>query len=143
MDTERRAFIKKTCGLCASIVGITVLASALEGCASLIYVKPELVKGVLKVPLGSFVENSKLVIVRNAVLDYDIALVKSGDNTFRSFELKCTHQDNALVATSTGFFCNLHGSSFRIDGTVNVAPATANLKEYKTMVNGELVEIIL
>jgi Rieske Fe-S protein len=143
MDKNRREFIKKSCGLCASIVGISILASALDSCTPLKYVSAEVSQGKILIPTSNFIEDSKLVIVKHQSLEYDIALVKGNNNTYRAFELKCTHQDNALTATASGFQCNLHGSTFTLEGKVNTAPATSPLKEYKTILNGESVEITL
>lgn len=143
MNESRRQFIKKSCGLCASIVGLSVLAASLDSCTPLKYVNGDISTGKISVASSNFVENSKLVIVKHAKLDYDIALVKTDEKTYRAFELKCTHQDNALVPTSTGFHCNLHGSSYTLEGKVNSTPATTPLKEYKIQVVGEIVEIVL
>ena len=143
MDTNRRDFIKKSCGLCASIVGISILAPALQSCSTLTYVQPEFSQAQFSLPISSFIENSNLVIIQNKSLDYDIAVVKGKDGTFRSFELKCTHQDNSLIATQTGFHCSLHGSSFSLSGKVNNAPATTNLKEFKTTLNSGVIQISL
>ena len=143
MSGTRREFIKKSCGLCASVVGISILAPALQGCSTLQYAKPEIVQGKLSFPISSFIEGTNLVIVQNDTLDYDIAVVKGANNGYRSFELKCTHQDNSLIATKTGFHCNLHGSSFQLDGKVNNPPATNNLKEFKTNVDSGIIQITL
>ena len=141
MNQNRREFIKKSCGLCASIVGISILASALDSCTPLKYVSAEINDGKILIPTSNFIENSKVVIVKHNSLEYDIALVKGANNTYRAFELKCTHQDNALVATNSGFQCNLHGSTFTLDGKVNTAPATRPLKEYSTSLANEVVTI--
>lgn len=143
MLENRRQFIKKTCGLCASIVGISMLVPALQGCSALQYVKPEIVQGKISFPISSFIEGSNLLIIQNNSLDYDIAVVRGENNSFRSFELKCTHQDNSLIATASGFHCNLHGSSFNLEGKVNNPPATSNLREYKTAVDSGIIQVIL
>lgn len=141
MNESRREFIKKTCGLCASVVGISILAPALQSCSTLTHIKPTINQGIISFPTSSFIENQPVVIVQNESLDYDIAVVKGADLTYRSFQLKCTHQDNSLIATNSGFHCNLHGSSFGLNGKVNNPPANADLKEYRTTVKGEMIEI--
>ena len=143
MSGTRREFIKKSCGLCASVVGISLLAPAFQSCSTLLYASPQIVDGKLSFPISSFVEGSQLVIVKNDSLEYDIAVVKGTDNSYRSFELKCTHQDNSLIATKTGFHCNLHGSSFQLNGKVNNPPAINNLKEFKTSIEAGIIQIIL
>ncbi len=129
--------------MCASIVGLTILASSLDSCTPLKYVSGEINKGAVKFSANNFIENSKLVIIRNNTLEYDIAVVKGSDNSYRALELKCTHQDNALVANATGFQCNLHGSTFALDGTVVTSPATSSLKEYRVSAVGDLIEVFV
>jgi len=143
MQENRREFIKRSCGLCASVVGISILAPALQGCSTLTRLEPVLVQGVLSIPVSSFIEKQQVVIIENSTLDYEIAVVKSINNTYRSFELRCTHQETSLIATNSGFHCNLHGSSFSLTGKVNNPPASSNLKEYKTTVNSGIIEIML
>jgi Rieske Fe-S protein len=143
MDTSRREFIKKSCGICASIVGISMLAASLDSCTPLQYVSAEISNGKISVAKNKFVEGTSLLILKHPSLEYNIALVKSGENSFRAFELKCTHQDNSLVATNSGFHCSLHGSSYSTEGKVSNGPATTNLKEYSTSVVNENVEISL
>jgi Rieske Fe-S protein len=46
--------------------------------------------------------------------------------------MKCTHQDNPLTATQTGFFCSAHGSTFDLKGNVTKEPALRPLKKYTT-----------
>ena len=84
-----------------------------------------------------------IVIIKNKSIEYDIAVIKNSDVLYRSFELKCTHQDNALVPTSSGFHCNLHGSSFGLDGKVKTLPASSNLKEFKTSLDSGIITIQL
>ena len=137
MSIQRREFIKQSCMLCASLVGISIVAGSLEGCAPLNYYKPVIENDTFTVPKSSFIEGSKLVIIKESNLEYNIALVKINDIQFRAFELKCTHQDNALIATESGFHCSLHGSSFDITGKVKTSPATANLKEFSVKNEGD------
>lgn len=143
MDTSRRAFIKKSCGICASIVGISILAASLDSCTPLQYVSAEVNNGKINLAKNKFIEGNSLLVLKHPSLEYNIAVVKSGENSFRAFELKCTHQDNSLIATNSGFHCSLHGSSYSTDGKVNNGPATTNLKEYITKVADENVEITL
>ena len=58
MNSNRRDFIKKTCGVCASVVGISILAPAVQSCSTLTYVQPPISQGRLSVPIASFVEKS-------------------------------------------------------------------------------------
>jgi len=141
-DFQRRDFIKQTCRLCAATVGLAAVLPALSSCAPLQTITAEVKPGgIIEVPLTSFATDNPLVIVHNAALEYEIALVRYSDQTYKAFEMKCTHRDNPLVATKSGFFCNLHGSSFDINGKVVKSPATNNLKQYNLQVTDPLILI--
>ena len=129
---DRRAFLKQSCGLCFGLVGLGALATQLTSCAALPVVKADSNNGQFTVPLTSFTEKSKVVIVRNPQLEYDIAVVKNSDSDYTALQMKCTHQDNALTVTQTGLYCASHGSSFDLRGNVTQEPALAPLKKYKT-----------
>lgn len=143
MSVERRDFIKQACGVCAALVGITAILPAVTACAPLKTVVSEEKEGSIHVPLSNFTSENNLVILRSKNNDFDIALVKFSADKYRAFEMQCTHQPNALVATKTGFFCNVHGSRFALDGSVSGAPATQPLKEYALQLNGDAVIVKL
>lgn len=115
----------------------------LESCSPLNYYESPIEQGKIIVPRSAFIENGNMIIVKNEKLEYDIALVDYKNEHYKAFELKCTHQANSLVTTKTGFYCNLHGSSYDLNGKVNNYPATTNLKEYLLTVNSELITINL
>lgn len=131
MNSSRREFLRKSCGLCASLAGSAVLLSYLQSCAPLLSLELEPQNNRIQVPLDSFKEGNKVVLVTNKNQEFDIAVVQLEDQKYKALILECTHFSNQLVATKTGFFCNAHGSSFHLDGSVNNAPAQNNLKEYK------------
>jgi Rieske Fe-S protein len=141
-DLQRRDFIKQTCRLCAATVGLAAVLPAVSSCAPLQTITAEVKPGgIIEVPLTSFASDNPLVVVSNASLEYEIAVFKYKDQTYKAFEMKCTHRDNPLVATKSGFFCNLHGSSFDTNGKVVKSPATANLKNYDLQVSDTLILI--
>lgn len=143
MDMERRKFIKTSCLACASVVGLGGLLPLLQSCASIVSVnlKPE--NGIVSVPREKFTETNKLVIVKNFdYLDFDIAVVQYEDNSFKAFEMQCTHQPNyALTATKDGFFCSAHGSVFGYDGQVKTKPAKKPMKEYPVEITSQILKI--
>jgi Rieske Fe-S protein len=141
MNEDRRAFIKQTCRMCAALAGVAIVLPSVTACAPLKTVSADISEGSISVPASSFTEGNNLVIVRNNDLDFDIALVKYADNSYRSFLLECTHRSNPLVATQTGFTCNLHGSSFDLKGAVTKPPATSALKEYPVQASSEILKI--
>jgi Rieske Fe-S protein len=101
--------------------------------------------GLIDVPLTQFTETNKLVILRNFdKLDFDIAVVKLGENQYKALEMQCTHvPNNHLVATDSGFHCNTHGSSFSFDGQVVESPAQRPMKEFPIEINNHTIQIKL
>lgn len=65
-------------------------------------------------------------------MEYDIALKKESDVAFLALQMRCTHADNSLSATGTGFSCSLHGSLFDLAGNVTKGPAQLALRKYNT-----------
>lgn len=140
---NRRAFIKQSCGMCLGAIGLGLLASQLSSCAPLPVYKTSAEKNLLTVPLSSFTDKATMLIVRNPNQEYDILLVKRSDGTYNALQMKCTHQDNPLTASQSGLFCSSHGSSFNLNGDVTKEPAISPLKKYKTVLNGDKIEISL
>ena len=140
---SRRNFIKQSCSMCASIAGMGILASQFSGCAPLPMCKGDICKGVISVPLSSFTDKNKIVIVRNKQLEFDILLVKQTEDIYYALLMKCTHQENPLTANPSGLFCSTHGSTFDLHGNVTKEPALNPLKKFKTKVNNSSIEIVL
>ena len=138
---DRRAFLKQSCTLCAGIVGLGALASQLSSCSTMSVVKTEINNGMISVPMSSFTDTKKVVVVRNAQLEFDIALVKNSNSDYTALQMKCTHQDNALSVTETGLFCASHGSAFDLKGNVTQEPAQTALKKYSTELNDSFILI--
>lgn len=143
MDTNRRNFLKQSCGLCASLIGVSLVVPALQGCSPLITVKTNVSKGSIGIERSSFTEENKIVIIKNEAQEFDIAVVQLGTDVFKAFELQCTHQSNPVIPTKNGFFCNAHGSSFSFEGKVNKPPAQRNLNEYKLEISQDKINLIL
>lgn len=111
------------------------LTTQLSSCAPIPVIKAGNEKGIMTVPLASFTEKNKMVIVRDGQLEFDILVVKSVDR-FQALQMKCTHQDNPLTVNPSGLFCSAHGSTFDLNGNVTKEPALKPLKKYKTELNG-------
>lgn len=143
MNKDRRNFIKQSCGLCTSLLGIGMVLPAIEACSTLLTLKTNVTKGTIQLAKSNFTLENPIVIVRNEAQEFDIAVVKLDENKFKAFEMQCTHQSNAIIPTKKGFFCNAHGSSFSFDGKVQKPPAQYNLKEYTTEETQELITVRL
>lgn len=136
--TSRRSFIKQSCTICLGGFALGWLSA----CAAIPVIKTENTKGLVTVPLSSFTEKNNSVIVRNSQLEFDILVVKSG-SSYQALQMKCTHQDNPLTASSSGLFCSAHGSTFDLRGNVTKEPALVPLKKYSTELNESTIIINL
>ncbi|MCW3084371.1 MAG: Rieske (2Fe-2S) protein [Bacteroidetes bacterium] len=127
--------------MCVGLVGLGALATQLSSCAPLPVLKGESKDGIITVPIISFTEKSNVMIVRNAQLDFDIALVKNSDSDYTALLMKCTHQDNPLSLTKNGLYCASHGSAFDLKGNVTQEPALTPLKKFTTEITNSSILI--
>jgi Rieske Fe-S protein len=137
---ERRKFISSSCRICLlGAAGFSL--TQIIGCAttSPVY-KTSIANGDLNVPLNLF-EKSALQIVRPAGWYYDVAVQKNPDNSYTALLLQCTHQENQLTPTGTGYHCSLHGSDFDKQGNVRKGPAEQPLHHFETSVNNDIVSV--
>lgn len=116
------------------------MLSLLQSCAPLPVFKPGSEASLLKVPKEKFKE-SPLVIIRVSWLPYDVLLVKKSETEYKAIYMKCSHQDQILVASKSGFFCSAHGSTFDLDGNVTKEPAISNLTQFTTTVFPDYIEV--
>ncbi len=142
---ERRTFLKQSCGACAAIgLGFIFGSGLLESCASvgLSVLKTNADNGKVTIPMDDFATNSfKLVRVSN--YNYDIALQKEADGTFKALVLKCTHAGQPLTKAGSGYYCTLHGSKFDAEGIVLKGPASEPMPRLKTDVVDKNIIITL
>lgn len=134
---RRRDFIKRSCSVCLTSVALGTL---LESCSTLPLAKAEMKEGKLVVPIEKFA-NTNVVLIKTEKLPFDILLRKKEDNTFVALYLKCTHQDQSLVASNKTIFCSAHGSSFDMEGNVLNEPAILPLEKFKTSVTDKMIYI--
>ena len=135
----RRNFLKSTCTSC---LGSVLFGWSLSACSSLPIYKTTASKGTLSIPLTSF-EGSKLLVVRDTQLPYDILVVRKSDDDFEALYLKCTHQSNPLIVTGSGLHCPVHGSAFDLNGRVGHGPATNDLKTFDTAIENHQIIVNL
>lgn len=128
--SNRRQFIKDSCTFCIYAVGAVSFSSLLSRCASLPVYKATTVNNIVSIPVASILPNEKIKIIRTDKLEYDILLVTNEDKSYHALLMQCTHQDNPLVATSGGLSCNMHGSTFNLNGEVTKGPAARALKQF-------------
>lgn len=139
---DRRKFIKDACGYCAGVAGLSFLAGGLSSCASVPVYKTPGENGVLMVPVSSFA-TSAMLIVRSMKLEYDILLLKQNEQKYQALYMMCTHQDNPLSVSGTGFFCSAHGSGFDLNGNVIKAPALKPLQKFPAELVNDFIKITI
>ncbi|HTI07921.1 MAG TPA: Rieske (2Fe-2S) protein [Puia sp.] len=128
---ERREFIKSSCNNLCMLLTAGLVLPMLPGCGPAAYqvIHTEVSNDLITIPLTSFTQYP-LQLVRPKGWLYAIAVRKKEDNTYSALLMKCTHQDNQLTASGSGFSCSLHGSAFNTEGTVTKGPAEKALKQY-------------
>ena len=142
--SSRRDFIKTSCAACALTVGASsFLSILLSSCGTALpVVKLASDAGSITVSADSFL-TSKQIIVREKKLPFDILLVKKTDGTYNALYMQCTHADQQLNANNTGLQCNLHGSTFDLEGNVTRQPALRPLRKFKTEIKDSNLIIYL
>ncbi|MDR3714048.1 MAG: Rieske (2Fe-2S) protein [Puia sp.] len=129
---ERRAFIKSSCNGCLLAASGLLLSRLAASCSPAFPVfKTEVINGEIQLPLTAL-GSSGFQIVRPKGWYYDIAVRKKEDASYEALLLKCTHQDNQLTPSGSGYGCTLHGSQFDKDGRVTKGPAEHPLQSYTT-----------
>lgn len=137
---HRRKFISSSCKICLlGAAGYSFMQ--LESCspATAVYKTP-ITNGNLNVPLTLF-DKGSLQIVRPNGWYYDVALQKNEDNSYTALLLQCTHQENQLRPTGSGYHCSLHGSDYDKQGKVRKGPAEQPLQRFETSVNNDILNI--
>jgi Rieske Fe-S protein len=118
---------KGICGL-AMAAGVT---SWLAGCAvarQSVY-KAQLQEKKIAVPLTLFAEKNMQVVAAPG-WEYNLLVVKEKDQSYKALLMKCTHQGFRLTADKNGMHCNLHGSTFDLEGDVTNGPAAKPLASF-------------
>ena len=139
---ERRDFLKKSCTICLAL-GSGVSLVSLSSCGSALSIYTTAVSNNrLSIPVEQFALTN-FQIVRPLNYGYDIAVNKQSDGTYQAIKMECTHANNPLTATGSGFYCSEHGSAFDKQGKVTNGPAVNPLKHYKTEVENYQLFIYL
>lgn len=139
MMKSRREFLRDTCSAC---LGTAFLGLTLNSCAPIPVFKTTLSGSDVVVPLSSF-DESKLLIIRDLRVQYDILLVRHEENRFTALYLRCTHRENPLTVSSGGIHCPAHGSRFDLDGNVTEEPALRPLKQFTTSFSDNQITVNL
>jgi Rieske Fe-S protein len=136
---QRREFIKSSCAVCFSGIAVSSLFTA---CSTLPLVKINSEEDKILVPAEKML-NTNAILLRTSRLPYDILLQKKAGSTYTALYLKCTHQDQPLVATEKTIYCTSHGSAFDMEGNVLKEPALKTLEKFSTSVKDNMIYIHL
>jgi Rieske Fe-S protein len=136
---ERRKFLKTSCSVCL-LIGAGVMMDTLSSCTTTSVYKTIITENKIAVPISLFTDKD-FQIVRPSNFEYDIAMRKEMDGSYSALLMQCTHADNQLNSTGKGFFCNLHGSRFNMEGGVTKGPAARSLKKYATTIISDTIVI--
>ena len=129
-DLSRRSVLAGVCGLLA------LGASSLPAAAA---------SGVRKRPDGKLEVNVKaipeLAAVGGAVRigtikGAPVAVARTGQSTFKAFNLRCPHQGVTVARSAQGWECPAHGSQFEPDGDLVLGPAIRGLSSVPTSIRG-------
>lgn len=138
---NRRKFLKQSCSLCVAVAAAGSAGVLLSGCSAIPVISAKTENNKIAVPKTSFAEGEKLKLIRTNSLDFDILLVRKTADDYAALLMRCTHADNILIANSGGLSCNLHGSTFDLEGKVTLGPATQNLVRYTTRTDAQTIFI--
>ena len=144
---ERREFVRNSCLVCFSAVGI---ASILSSCLSTRYITGVLGKDGLTVDTSEFITKQKgkagyrsFLIVRNEALQYPICVYRFSENDYAALWMRCTHQGAELQASGDRLQCPAHGSEFTNMGRVSNGPADKDLRSFPVTVSNNQLFIDL
>jgi Rieske Fe-S protein len=122
-NVSRRSVLAGACALLAFGAGATPAAAA---------------GGVRKRPDGKLEVNVKQVpelavvggVVRVGTIGgVPVAVVRTGQATFKAMSLRCPHQGVTVIRSAQGWECPAHGSQFEPDGDLVLGPAVRSLSK--------------
>ena len=119
---------------CAGLLAVSPLLVSITGCSRLTIVSVTPHNGIIRLSMDQFLPGEMKKILRTAAMDYDVLLVRKSETEFYSLLLKCTHQANRLSVGSSMLACNLHGSTYDMNGRVINGPASTDLITLRTEV---------
>jgi len=87
--------------------------------------------------------NNALNTVGGSIVSNGIIIGRTGTSSFVAVSAACTHQGTTIQfqLNNNRFYCNNHGSTFALDGSVTNGPAARSLTKYNTSLNGNNLRI--
>lgn len=126
-------------------VALMVPGVLLSGCHSL-YIQAKVEQQKCLVPLSAFEAKKgqhapKAIIALHDSLPFPLLVVH--DETYRAFEMRCTHQGAELQFSGSRLTCPAHGSEFSLSGSVLNGPAAEPLRELTLILEPHQLQIQL
>jgi Rieske Fe-S protein len=131
---SRRDFLKTVCGAAALALGPVLLADdaiAADGIRR--KANGQVVVTVAKVPGLARVGGTVLL---GSVKGVPVAVVRTGPQTYRAIDLRCTHQGVTVAPSGNAWACPAHGSRFSAGGAVTRGPAKRSLAPVRGSFDG-------
>jgi cytochrome b6-f complex iron-sulfur subunit len=87
--------------------------------------------------------NAALNTVGGSIVTNRIIIGRVNSNTFIAVSAECTHQGTIIQfqLNNNRFYCNNHGSTFSLEGSVTNGPASRPLTKYNTSLNGNTLRV--
>jgi cytochrome b6-f complex iron-sulfur subunit len=136
---DRKEFLI-TLGKGAAVAGI---ASLCVGCAANNTDVPTAPTGVDMTLDLTQSGNQALNTVGGSIVKDGIIIGRSDNTSFVAVSSACTHQGTTIQfqLNNNRFYCNNHGSTYALDGTVTNGPATRSLTKYNTTFSGNSLRV--
>ena len=71
--------------MCGALVGIGIVLPSLSSCSTLASIQTNITSGTVAVPKEKFTPESKVVLIKNAASEFDIAVIEISSETYKAF----------------------------------------------------------
>jgi cytochrome b6-f complex iron-sulfur subunit len=87
--------------------------------------------------------NQALNNVGGSMVTKGIIIGRTGNASFVAVSSACTHQGTTIEfqLNNNRFYCNNHGSTYALDGSVTNGPASRSLTKYNTTFSGNSLRV--
>lgn len=144
---DRKHFIMR-CGM--ACLGAGAVSNLLQSCSSLKTLSGSISGDDLIINLKDFETNAaneihykKYIVINNNTLKFPICVYRHDAKTFSALWMQCTHQGAELQVFGDKLQCPAHGSEFNNKGQVIGSPANTDLRNFPTVIEGNILKISL
>ena len=137
LSCSRRAALKFGAGVA---LGLTSGAS-LPACGGTAELEGDLIVALSDYPDLANAGGIAFIPTSETGFPFSIIVINEGDETFRAMSAECNHLSCEVELSGGQFDCPCHGSKFTIEGELLNGPATADLLQFATDVEGDTLTI--